>query len=46
MVSFDGAETCELVGIFIQTNLENIIPKTNSELYRNDGLILLRNLNG
>ena len=29
MESFDGAEKCELVGLYIQPNLENILPKTN-----------------
>ena len=28
MGSFDGAEICELVRLYIQSNLENIIPKT------------------
>ena len=46
MGSFDGAEICELVGLNIQSNLENILPKTNFGLYQDDGLILLRNLNG
>ena len=46
MGSFDGAEICELVGLYIQSNLENILPKTNFGLYQDDGLILLRNLNG
>ena len=46
MGSFDGAEICELVGLYIQSNLENILPKTNFGLYRDDGLILLGNLNG
>ena len=46
MGSFDGAEICELVGLYIQSNLENILPKTNFGLYWDDGLILLRNLNG
>ena len=46
MGSFDGAEICELVGLYIQSNLENILPKTNFGLYRDDGLILLRKLNG
>ena len=45
MGSFVGAEICELVGLYIQSNLENILPKTNFGLYRDDGLILLRNLN-
>ena len=46
MGSFDGAEICELVGLHIQSNLENILPKTNFGLYRDHELILLRNLNG
>ena len=44
--SFDSAEICELVGLYIQSNLENILPKTNFGLYRDDGLILLKDLNG
>ena len=46
MGSFDGAEICELIGLHIQSNLENILPKTNFGLYRDNGLVLLRNLNG
>ena len=46
MGSFDDAEIYELVGLSIQSNLENILPKTNFGLYWDDGLILLRNLNG
>ena len=46
MGSFDGAEICKLIGLYIQSNLENILPKTNFGLYWDDGLILLRNLNG
>ena len=46
MGSFDGAEICELVGLYIQSKLEKILPKSNFGLYRNDGLALLRNLNG
>ena len=45
MGSFDGAEICEVVALYIQSNLENILPKTNFGLYRDDGLIFLRNLN-
>ena len=45
MDSFDDAEICELVGLYVQSKLENILPKTNCRLYRHDGLILLRNLN-
>ena len=43
MDSFDGAKICELVGLYIQANLENILPTTNIELCRDDGLTLLRN---
>ena len=46
MGSFDGSEICELVRLYIQSNLENILPKTNFGLYQDDCLILLRNLNG
>ena len=46
MGSFDGAEICELVGLYIQSKLEKILPKLNFGLYRDDGLALLRNLNG
>ena len=45
MGSYDGAEICELVGIYPLFLLANIIDKNNSGLYRDDGLILLRNVN-
>jgi len=43
MGSFDGAEVCELVGIFILHNLSQIVRKENVGLYRDDGLMFLRN---
>ena len=46
MSSFDGAEICELVGLSIQSKPEKILPKSNFGLYLEDGLALLRNLNG
>ena len=46
MDSLDGVEIYELVGLYTQSNLENILPKTNVGLYRNYGLISLRNNNG
>ena len=46
MGSFDGVKISEIVTLYIQSNLENIIHKTNFGLYWDDGLILLRNLNG
>ena len=46
MGSFDGAEVCELVGVYIQSKLEKILPKSNFGLYRDDEIALLKNLNG
>ena len=46
MGSFDGAEICEIIGLYIQANLENILPRTNIGLCRHVGLIHLRNPNG
>ena len=47
MSSFDGAEFCELIGIYIQslfTDSIELITKENIGLYRDDELILLRNI--
>ena len=41
--SFDGAEICELVGIHILSLLSNKLDKQSTGLYRDDGLVLLRN---
>ena len=38
MGSFDGAETCELVGTYILNIISSVIPKENIGLYRDDGL--------
>ena len=46
MGSYDGVEICELVGIYILSRLSNIIDKNNYGLYRDDGLLVLRNVNG
>ena len=46
MGSYDGAEICELVGIFIFTRLATIIKKSNCGLYRDNGLVILPNVNG
>ena len=46
MGSYDGAETCELVGIYILSILAKRINKKDTGLYRDDGLIILRNYNG
>ena len=42
----DGAEVCELVGIFILSHLTKCINRNDVGLYRDDGLIVVRNLNG
>ena len=46
MGSFDGAEICELIGIYMQSILAKIISKSDMGLYRDDGLIVLNNKNG
>ena len=46
MGSYDGAEVCELVGTLVLSTLAISIPKENSVLYRDDGLILMSNENG
>ena len=46
MGSFNGAELCELVGIYILCFLVKLINKKDCGLYRDDGLLILRNVNG
>ena len=43
---FDGAEVCELVGVFILHLLKTVMRKENVGLYRDDGLGILRNSSG
>ena len=38
MGSYDGAEICELIGVYILSHLETIINKNKMRLYRGDGL--------
>ena len=45
MGSYDGAELCELIGIYIQSLLESTLEKNLMGLYRDNGLIILRNSN-
>ena len=42
----DGAEVCELVGIFKLSKLSNIIDKKGIGLCRDDGLSVLEKLSG
>ena len=46
MGSFDGAEVCELVGIYILCFLAKVINKKYCGLYRDGRLLILRNVNG
>ena len=43
---YDCVEICQLLGIFTLSKLENRTYKDHIELYRDDGLIVLRELNG
>ena len=40
MGSYDGVELCRLIGIFMQSVLQDIINKEAMGLYRDDGLIV------
>ena len=46
MGSFDGAEICELVGLFILNELTELMPNQDIGLYRDDGLSIIRNSTG
>ena len=46
MGSYDGAEICELVGLFILNHLGNSFGKENIGLYRDDGLAIIKNKSG
>ena len=42
MGSFDGAEVCELVGLYLLDQLSHLTGKDNTGLYRDDGLAAIR----
>ena len=46
MGSYDDTEVCELVGIYTLSKLENLTYKDDIGLYYDDGLILIKELNG
>ena len=46
MGRYDGAEICELVGTYILIPLTAIIKRSDWRLYRHDGSVILRNVNG
>ena len=43
MGSYDGAETCDLIGIYILNKINHIIDNKDVGLYRDDGLAVLKN---
>ena len=44
MGSYDGAEVCEFVGLFILNGLSNEYGKESIGLYRDDGLAIFKNI--
>ena len=46
MGSLDGAETAELVGLYLLSKIKDIIPQNHHGLYRDDGLAAIVNCNG
>ena len=47
MTSYDGAEVCELVGLYLLNLLTNeFVLKHNIGLYRDDGLSCFQNISG
>jgi len=46
MGSFDGAEVCELVGLYVLNTLVNRFGNKNIGLYRDDGLALIKGTSG
>jgi len=46
MGSFDGAETCEIVGLYMLNQLQQCIPANQIGLYRDDGLAIIPQANG
>ena len=46
MGSYDGAEVCELVKLFLLNDLSDLIGKNNVGLYRDDGLAVVDNASG
>ena len=46
MGSYDGAEVCQLVGLYLLDLLTNVFGKNNIGLYRDDGLSCFQNISG
>ena len=46
MGAWDGAEVCELVGLYLLGKISQFIPLSQVGLYRDDGLAVISNCNG
>ena len=46
MGSFDGAEVCELVGLYLLNKIKPLLDSNNVGLYRDDGLAIVHKANG
>ena len=46
MGCYDGAEVCELVGIYLLNQPQVVIAKENMRLFRDDGLGIFKNMSG
>ena len=46
MGSYDGAELCEFIGIYLLSQLCTIISKNNCGVYRDNGLMIQEYING
>ena len=46
MGAYDGAEVCEIVGLYLLSLLSTISSKQNIGLYRDDGLAVFKNISG
>ena len=46
MGSFDGAEICEIVGLYLLDKLSNLLGKENVGLHRDDGLAAINSCSG
>ncbi|KAK3729018.1 hypothetical protein QZH41_011470 [Actinostola sp. cb2023] len=46
MGSYDGAEVCDLIGLYILNSITTKYGKENIGLYRDDGLAVFKNISG
>ena len=44
--TYNGTEICELFGIYIRSRVSNIKDKNDCGLYRDNVLLIMRNVNG